>query len=66
MSREAYVFQEDEAQRDVLVVGWLHIAAQLVGDLEHLGLKTELAAVFVRVVLNHRVLSCFHGSSGAT
>ena len=25
------VFQEDEPQGDVLVVGWLHVAAQLVG-----------------------------------
>ncbi len=41
------VLQEDEPERDVLVVGRLHVAAQLVGRLEHLGLETEVAAVAV-------------------
>src|SRR5690606_13161768 len=41
------VLEEDQAQRDVLVVAGFHVAAQLVGGLEELGLETEIAAVAV-------------------
>ena len=53
------VLQEDQPERDVLVVAWLHVAAQLVGGLEHIGLEAEVAsvAVFGGVVLCHLVLT---------
>ena len=41
------VLEEDQAERDVLVVGRLHVAAQLVGRLEQLRLEAKVAAVAV-------------------
>jgi hypothetical protein len=38
------VFQEDQAEGDVLVFRWIQIAPQLVGGLEELGLEAEIAA----------------------
>ena len=39
------MFQEDQAQGDMLVIRRLHIAAQLVGGLEQAGLNPEVGAV---------------------
>jgi hypothetical protein len=39
------VLEEDQAERDVLVVGRLHVAAQLVGGLEQFSLKAKVATI---------------------
>ena len=39
------MLEEDQAQRDVLVIRRLHIAAQLVGGLEQAGFNSEVGAV---------------------
>ena len=51
--------EKDEPERDVLVVGRFHVAAQLVGGSEEVSLEAEVAsvAVFGGVVLCHLVLS---------
>ena len=41
------VFEEDQAERDVLVVRGLHVAAQLVGRGPELGLEAEVSAAAV-------------------
>ena len=41
------VLQEDQAESNVLVVGWLQVAAELVGGKEELRLKAEVSAVAV-------------------
>src|SRR5690606_25046294 len=52
------VLQKNEPERDVLVVAWLHVAAQLVSGLEKISLEAEAASVAALggVVLCHRVL----------
>jgi hypothetical protein len=40
------VFEEDEAEDDVLVVGGVHVAAELVGGLPEGLLEAEVGAVF--------------------
>ncbi len=61
------VLQEDQPERDVLVVAWLHVAAQLVGGLEHIGLEAESSsvAVLVGVVLCHWASSYLRGAFAA-
>lgn len=51
------VLQEDEPERDVLVIAGLHVAAQLVSGLKKVSLEAKVApvAVFVCIVLCHRV-----------
>ena len=39
------VFEEDQAEDDVLVLGGVHVAAQLVGGLPELLLEAEIGAV---------------------
>ncbi|MCY1560967.1 hypothetical protein D9M68_981670 [compost metagenome] len=39
------VLQEHQAQSDVFVVAWLHVAAQLIRCLEKLSLEAEVAAI---------------------
>jgi len=41
------VFEEDEAEHDVFVVARLHVAAQLVGAFEELGLEAKVDGVAV-------------------
>lgn len=54
-------FRKMSPERDVLVVAWFHVAAQLVGGLEKISLEAEVAsvAVFGGVVLCHRVLTLY-------
>src|SRR5690606_8879033 len=46
------VLQEDQAERDVLVVAGLHVPAKLVSRLKELGLKAKIAAIGTR--MRHR------------
>jgi len=45
------MLQEDQAERDMLVVGRLHIAAQLVGRLPEVRLEPEIGAIAVLLVV---------------
>lgn len=53
------VFQEDQPQGDMLVVARLHVASELVGGFEQLGLKTQLAAIPIlpEILFHHGALS---------
>ena len=44
------VLEEDQAERDVLVVGRLEVLAQLVGGEEQLRLEAEIGSVAVRLL----------------
>ena len=50
------VFEEDQAERDVLVVGWLHVATQLVRRRPKLRLEPEIGAIVV-CLFRHLVLT---------
>jgi|GEM_PF-3241311 len=41
------MLEEDQAKRNVLVVGRLHIAAQLIGSLEEICLEAKIAAIAI-------------------
>ena len=50
------VFEEDEPQGDVLVVGGLHVAAELIGRRPELRLEAEIGAIVIRL-FRHLVLT---------